>query len=525
MAAAPTPPPSSVAASRAAQAPVVRATHVQELLPPDRRVSAPTLSQRLRIPPAIPGAAAPQVLLPKSDPENPGFRYQIINLLFPSLPPVWPVALPRPTAERPALSLAQLQELALLYSPMIVQARADITSSLGDAIQARLHPNPTLGYEADTVGSVRTRNYHGIYLQQTVKTAGKLNLAGAARNVELMNTQLMLQRTRLEVLSDVKRNYFAVLVAQENVVVMSALARFTEVVFQIQKQKLEAGEGAGFEAAQLRGLAEYARTFEIQAKNAYVAAWKVLVAGLGLPQMPPTALIGRADMPVPAMRYDAALARMLSVHPNVLIGRNLPTQARLQLRFQQMIPVPDVNVYATVQRDFTTPSLPLTTYNLQMGLPLPIFDNNKGNIISAQGDLVRASQQMRRAQIELTAQLAEAFNRYETNRYWVQSYGQHILPDYARAYRGVYERHQAQPQTVGFEGIIVAQRNLADAVAVYITALNGQWTAVADLANLMQIENLGDMSAYGGGEQIAAPPGSPLPAAKEAEPTQPREGL
>jgi cobalt-zinc-cadmium efflux system outer membrane protein len=474
------------------------------------RGSIPSLSERLRIPPEVPGAGAAQLSLPPRDPDHPEMTYPIIDKLFPNIPPVWPLAIPTASRQRPPVSLDQLQQLAVDNNPELVQVRADITSMYGEAVQAGTHPNPTVGYEADTVGSSKTRNYQGVFFTQWIKTAGKLSLARAVKNYDVMNAQLALRRTRVAVLARIKSRYFAVLVAQENVVVTSALVRFTNEVYRIQTEKLKAGFAAAFEPAQLRSLADQARVLQVQAQNRYISAWKQLTAEMGLPQMPPSPLEGRADMPIPVVTYEGALNRVLALHPDVLIGQNMESQARVALRLAELTPVPDVYLYGTFQKDFTTPNYPNTSYNLQLGVPLPLWDRNKGGIVSARGDLVRASQQMRRSRNELTVQLADAFERYETGRIQLQYYRDHILPDLARAYRGVYERHQQEPEEVGFEGVIVAQQNLANAIATYITTLNSQWAAVADLANLMQVEDFDELTAAGSGALgTQADPGLP----------------
>jgi cobalt-zinc-cadmium efflux system outer membrane protein len=487
----------------------------------------PSLSERLRIPPEVPGASAAQLRLPPRDPEHPEITYPIIDKLFPDIPQVWPLTIPTADRQRPSVSLDQLQQMAVDNNPELVQVRADITSMYGDAVQAGTHPNPTVGYEADTVGSSKTRNYQGVFFTQWIKTAGKLSLARAVKNYDVMNAQLTLRRTRIAVLARVKSRYFAVLVAQENVVVTSALVRFTDEVYRIQTEKLKAGFAAAFEPAQLRSLADQARVLQVQAQNRYISAWKQLAAEMGLPQMPPSPLEGRADMPIPVVTYEGALNRVLALHPDVLIGQNMESQARVALRLAELTPVPDVYLYGTFQKDFTTPAFPNTSYNVQLGVPLPLWDRNKGGIVSARGDLVRASQQMRRARNELTSQLADAFERYETSRIQLQYYRDHILPDLARAYRGVYERHQQEPEEVGFEGVIVAQQNLANAIATYIATLNSQWTAVADLANLMQVEDFDELPAAGRGALgTQADPGLPVnrnPPPANDLPAPPRE--
>jgi outer membrane protein, heavy metal efflux system len=377
----------------------------------------------------------------------------------------------------------------LANNPVMVQASADVTSAMGTAIQAGVHPNPTFGYESDTVGSFGTRNYQGLFGTQVIKTANKLGLARAIANINLMNAQLDMRRTRIEVLARIKAGYYAVLVAQQNVAISEALAWFSNEAYRIQVDKLREGEAAPYEPVQLRTLAVQARSAQVQAQNRYISAWKQLAATVGLPDLPTSELQGRADTALQPINYERMLATVLNVHPDVLQARNLEAQSRLKLQLQRVVPVPDVQFYGTAQRDFTTPGTPRTTYNVQVGLPLPIWDGNKGNIMNAEGNLRRMAVQVGLARNDLTARAADAFERFETSRVQVQYLQDQILPDQARVYRRVYERHQEEPGAVGFSDIIVAQQSLASSIADYVTALNAQWAALADIANMMQVED------------------------------------
>jgi cobalt-zinc-cadmium efflux system outer membrane protein len=150
-------------------------------------------------------------------------------------------------------------------------------------------------------------------------------------------------------------------------------------------------------------------------------------------------------------------------------------------------------VYATFQRDFTTPGQGRTSYNSQVGIPLPIFDRNKGNILAARGTLLRAANELSRVENDLRGRLADAYERFETNRILVQYQRDRILPDSVRTYRGTYERHVQAPEEVGFADVVVAQQNLLASVSAYISALYSQWAAFIDLAALLQVESLEEM--------------------------------
>ena len=122
---------------------------------------------------------------------------------------------PRPP-EGPT-DLAELQRLAVENSPSLKQAAADVAAARGTAIQAGLHPNPTVGYQGDQIGSGHTAGQQGAFLSQTIVTHGKLGLAQAAALAEVTRTEAALQQARADLLAQVRARYFALRTANESV--------------------------------------------------------------------------------------------------------------------------------------------------------------------------------------------------------------------------------------------------------------------------------------------------------------------
>ena len=154
---------------------------------------------------------------------------------------------------------------------------------------------------------------------------------------------------------------------------------------------------------------------------------------------------------------------------------------------------PNIDTNTVIERDFTTPPFG-TAVSLQIGVPLPVFDTNRGNIMAAEAALVRASSEYERARNDLLTNLADTFARYETNRQTAEKYRDSILVDQVRAYRGQYERYQADPDA-DFNDVVTSQQTLAGTISTYIQLLGDQWQAVADLAGLMQIDDLFQMGS------------------------------
>lgn len=457
----------------------------------DETSSSHKLEKRLRVPDELPGSKAQVLKLPK----DPGTYQVAIQRLFPSLADPPPMNEGPAAAPRPKVSLTELEQMALANSPIVNQFQSDVTQAIGSAIQAGTHPNPIIGYESDTVGSSQTRDYQGVYMSQIIKTAGKLQVLQAIENVDLMNSQLLLRQARNDLLSQVRRQYFALLIARESITINEAIVRFTHSLYRIQVDQVTfGGQAAAYEPMQLRNFADQARANLVAVRNRYVSAWQQLTATLNVPNLPLADLVDEPELAVPQLDYDAAVSHVLSMNTEIRVARNGPMRARLALRYAEITPIPDVYAYITVQKDFTTPGLPHASYNTQFGMPLPVFDQNKGNILTAKGALVRATEEVPRVQNDLRMRLADAFERFETNRFQVGQSRDQILPDAVRTYRGTYERHTQESDVVGFADVVVAQQNMLTAVSLYITALNAQWAAFVDIAGLLQVESLKELS-------------------------------
>src|SRR5262249_31126346 len=114
--------------------------------------TAATIRQRLEVPGEIPGSSDPPITVPapSPDPARKAERDRIFTELYDPRPPLPADPVP---IEGPRLDLAQLQGMALADHPALRVAAAAVESARGAAAQAGLPPNPSLGFEADTIGS------------------------------------------------------------------------------------------------------------------------------------------------------------------------------------------------------------------------------------------------------------------------------------------------------------------------------------------------------------------------------------
>jgi cobalt-zinc-cadmium efflux system outer membrane protein len=458
----------------------------------------PLFLSRTKVPATVPGSAAQDIQWfgPKANAKE---RQAIIDKYFPKLP----VISAEPDKDFPPgpdgrpLTLSDLQRIAYANSPLLRQAASDIEAARGAALQAGAYPNPTLGYESSSIGPSGGPSA-GMFFQQTIKTFGKLKLARAAAMMDLRVAEYAYRRAETDLMYNVRTNYYAVLVAQESVKANRGLVELTDEVYRVMVDRMKGGEGAPYEAVQLKVFSAQARIALVTTRNQRLLAWRQLAAVLGVPHMPPTALDGQINKPVPTLDFERALAHVLTNHTDVLATAPTIEKARHVLRLNEVTPYPDVVVQLGVANDLSPNGPSRWTVSNQVGVTLPFWDQNKGGIQQAQAALVRANEEPHRVQADLTSRFAEAYRRYEENRILLAMYQQDVLPKQVQAFRLAVKRHfGGGPQDAGapaFNDLVSSEQLLVTAIGNYIPVLQAQWQAVVDVSNFLQTDQLYQMT-------------------------------
>ena len=458
--------------------------------------------RRFKIPAELPGAnASPLVMPPMDATQSTEQRRSLAESLFPEVSAATEST--ARVADAGELSLAAFQQMALENSPVIRQAAANVENARGAAVQAGLYPNPTVGYEGDTIGTSRTAGYNGIFFTQEFVTAGKLSLKQSAALNEMQATQADLRKARISLASNVRRNYFTVLIAQERLRFSRSIAKLSNEAYKAQIDLVTGGESAPYEPLQLRVFAVQARNNVVLATNGLDGSWRQLAATIGLPYMARQTVAGSVETMTPAVDYDTLIA-ILQRHTDLTAANLRIASSRNSLRLAEVQPIPNITVYSAFQNDATTP-LDNFSANVQVSAPMPVFNRNQGNIASAHADLVRAEQNLNDTNNKLMSSLADAYSRFTSSRTISESYRTELLPDQVRVYRGVYDRFLIDGESIDFAQVVVAQQTLATVVTSYLQSLNDVWIATVDLAELLQVDDLMTMDGVADNQMAVQP--------------------
>ncbi len=439
----------------------------------------------LHVPLRLPGSEAPEIRISRDR----AVADQQIDRLYPELPPLPTEPKVQPGPGGKPYTLADFQRLAAANSPTLRQAAADVEAAKGSLIQAKTYPNPIIGYMQDASATNNSGGIQGGFVDQPIITGGKQRLGSASAQKDLDNAVLALKRARYDLATTVRNAYFTVLVDVETLVVTGALAHFSDEIYRLQTGLLRGAQASPYEPTALRAQTYLNRLAYKQAIASYVYDWKALVATLGLPQLPLSEIAGQVDRFVPYYDFDEVRAYVLKNHTDILTARNSVQKAQYNLKLAQVTPLfPNIDAYASLEHDYLNP--PFGIYQtLVLSIPLAVWDQNKGNIIAAQGALVRASKEQHRVEVTLTNNLALAYESYRNNLYAMEYYRRNVLPDLVRYYRGVFARRQIDPNSA-FGDLVFAQQNLTTNVTAYIGILGSLWSSTVSVADFLQTDSL-----------------------------------
>lgn len=429
--------------------------------------------------------------------------------------PMPPLAVLPPAAIGPR-TLDDCVAIALENHPLITAARAQVQAAQGKAVQARLYPNPVIaGFTPQAYGS--DSQWSGTVAQDIV-TAGKLRLQQQAALREMQAAEWRLVRTRYEVMTAVRRDFYLLLVAQRRQEIFKLLLEIANRSFRIGEQLVAAGEGTRADVLFWSIERDQAEVRLLNAGVTIEADRRRLAVDMAVPREAIGTVEG--DLLAKLPDFDIAGLQEAVVSRNALPRAAGAEVARAQwaLDRARVQPIPNVNLMGGYQRQ-VLPAQDQALY--QVMLAVPLFDRNQGNIRAATADIATARASQRRVELDLAALAAETMNTFRRAQRTSAWYEEGILPK-ARETVEVTQRLYGQGE-VTFLSLLQAQKILTELELAYVEAQAERWTSAVEIANLLQLDvfpPVGDVPAgraFEGGpkEQVPnvgdRPPAAPQP--------------
>jgi cobalt-zinc-cadmium efflux system outer membrane protein len=384
------------------------------------------------------------------------------------------------------LTLADLEQLALQRNPTLAQAALQVEASHGKALQAGLYPNPTIGYEADLIGTQGTAgDFQGGFVQQTIVTAGKLRLSRAKYKQEAFEAELLAQGQQLRVLNGVRTGFFELLAAQRMIQTRREMLKNAEESLLTHKEMFNIGLANAAEVLQAEVEVDHAKVSLTEQEGRYVALWEKVAAFVGAPGTPLSHLAGQLEPAGPPLCWETSLARLLEENPELQAARAHIVHDQIALKREKVEPIPDVTVKGAAGYDFETKN---TVANVQVGIKLPLWDRNQGTIKQAQADLTRSHAEVQRQELSLRKTLAETFQKYQTALVKVKLYQESSLPKSKKAYDIMLDQYKKK--RAEWIKVVEYQNKYLQVQSDYTTALLELRRAEVSIRGLLLVDGL-----------------------------------
>lgn len=415
----------------------------------------------------------------------------------PSAPPIgsMPGLQMQQQAQQPAgptYTLEQLEQIAVRNNPTLRQAQSEIRAAEGRRKQAGLYPNPTVGYEGEEIAGGPSRGgEQGFFVQQNIVLGGKLGLSQQVFEQERRQAEAELEEQRLRVTYGVRALYYQALAAQTTVSLRQQLSKIAADAAQTAHQLFNVGQADTPDVLEAEVEAERAAVDVTAAQQTFTQAWRSLAAAVGQPNLQPGRLAGNLEQ-MPEIDTQEWLAKIVSESPAVRIAQLDVQRTEAALARARRDPVPDLQLRGGLQQNRELQELTGRPVGLQgfaeIGVQLPIFNRNQGNVQAAQADIERARQEVQRVKLLLQERASTLIRNYETSREVAASYKNQIIPRAQRAYELYLKKYQTM--TAAYPQVLVAQRTLLQVQNDYISALQTLWTNSVGIQSFLLTDGL-----------------------------------
>ncbi len=390
-----------------------------------------------------------------------------------------------------SLTLAHLEQLALENNPAIRQASASVSKAAGFRDQVGLLPNPTLTYNGQQLGDAGT-DQHLLTLSQDIVTGNKLGLSQHVLNQAVQAQLWEVETQRYRVLTDVRTSYYEALAAQRRLAITTDFQVIAAKGVHVAQRRKDALEGSLPEILQAEIQLQEVELQQQQAGYQQLAAWKELTAIVGLSDLALTELDGELPQTGPAKDWDSVYAEIVASSPELHAAQSRVDRASANLCRQDAQAIPNIELDLSAGQDLGTNS---SFAQVGVGLPIPVFNRNEGNISAAHAEYCRATQDYQRLRMSLKSRLARAAQEYDSALAAVQRYEGKILPKAGQSLSLSEQAYTAQE--FDFLQVLVARRTYFESNLRAVDARRQLAQATAQIDGLLLSGGLGDTTDTG----------------------------
>ncbi len=380
-------------------------------------------------------------------------------------------------------SLDDLELLAINNHPEIQQSLADVSAVKGQQYQVTRKFNPVIGYQAQEVGNEGKAGQQGVYVSQTFVTANKLGLNGQIQGHLAQMKSWDWKVKELDIRNKVQQNFYEYQGAVLKLNLANKLLKISEESSGVVQLLLDSGESKKSQKLQADIQVNRSLIVVNNQKQNVKASFTKLIAAVGIPGLENDSVTGSLPKNFPIYNWDELYSNMISSHPSIQSARSQVQSANWAIRRAEVQKIPNIQSQLGLLYDTSTLD---TIMGIQVGGALPVHNKNRGNIRSRYADYMKAVQEVERVKLSLKAELANAYQMYETNRLQSDNFKKQILPKAEESLDLITQGFQ-QGQDPYIQ-LLIAQRTYFESNQEFVDILISVNRGMADLRKLKSIE-------------------------------------
>lgn len=375
------------------------------------------------------------------------------------------------------LSLPQVLSLALERNPELAASASEIRALEGRLLQAGVRPNPGLTGTVENLGGdlVETGGVQStLSMEQRLELGGdraaRVAVARAGRDL----AQWDLESRRRLISARARRGFIDVLAAQKQLTLAEASVKLADDVRSTVAARVEAGKVSPIEETR----AEVALASEsierdraalelANARSRLAAVWGGTSARFDR-------VVGNLDADASIPSLESVLER-IEQNPEVARWAAEIAEREAQLQLERARGVQDITVGGGYRR-FEAGS---NAFVATVGLPIPLFDRNRGAQIEARERILGAQETQRASRVRARQAVEETYASLARSESEVRNLRERVIPSSESVYAAVSEGYRLGK--FGLMEVLEARRILA---AVRAQLLRAQTDLQRELAHL-----------------------------------------
>lgn len=385
------------------------------------------------------------------------------------------------------LTLAEAIRLALAHNHGLAVERHGMEVAGGEVTKAQIYPHnpelevsPALGGDLHPSDSRLKFAYDaqvGVSQVVELKGQGAIRLRRAKALADQASWQVRDAERSVRV--QALRAFSAVLLAQQRARLAGETVDLSRELLRVARELYEAGHVPRLDALRAEVEERLAVNEQTAAQRALVALKRDLTLLMGQPPEAPFEAVGPLAYGALAIVEPVLAANALRTRPDVKAveaGLQASDAEAALVQAEQTLPAVNLSVHYEFSREAEARQHRAV---LGLSVPLPVFNRRAGDLESARA---RRSQQAARLDLvkaAISAQVAQALERFHASRRIVEQFTQHILPQQQANFEMLREGYQLGQFTL--TEVLVMQREFIQGRSRYLDAIANFNAALVDL--------------------------------------------